>query len=101
MNAARSSAPGGRVFHSPPVSMVNHGYVNVCPALLWDFYSQNGWKVEHLSGFRVRDLGNFDAPGRGRYRVPEESALYFLARRPAEGGTFAWPAQGKYQREVA
>src|SRR5262245_47593954 len=31
MNAARAVAVGGRIYHSPPLSMVNHGFYNVCP----------------------------------------------------------------------
>lgn len=98
MNAARSVKHGGAVFHSPPLSMVNHGYYNVCPVLLWDFYVQNGWRVEHLSGFKVRDLSGFEVERDGRCRVPEESALYFVARNVGGRSSFEWPSQRKYSR---
>lgn len=99
MNAANAVAPGGRVFHSPPVSMLNHGFYNICPTLLHDFYTQNRWQIEHLSGFRVADFSGFDVAPTRRARVPEESALYFLARRGKVAGNLCWPTQTKYRIE--
>jgi hypothetical protein len=96
MNAARMVAIGGRVFHSPPVSMVNHGFYNICPTLLADFYEQNGWKVEHLTAFLLKDHVARAVSPRGRTRVEPESLLYFLARRQDSAGPLHWPTQGKY-----
>ncbi|HSW83545.1 MAG TPA: hypothetical protein VLH12_08725 [Usitatibacter sp.] len=97
MNAADAVAPGGRVFHSPPISMVNHGFYNVCPTLLVDFYEQNGWLVEHMSAFSARDFVRYDIPRMARVHAPPESALYFLAcRGPRATAAPRWPTQAKY-----
>jgi SAM-dependent methyltransferase len=99
MIAAQAVKPGGRVFHSPPLSMMNHGFYNVNPTLLHDFYTQNGWAIEHLSGFRASNFEGFDVHPTARGTMPPESALYFLARRPpGEAQTLKWPKQSRYAR---
>lgn len=99
-NIANTVAPGGVVFHSPPLSMVNHGFYNVNPTLLWDFYEQNGWNVLHLSAFAVRDNFNgFPLDAHARVPVQNDAALYFLAQRPR--GTpvpLIWPTQQRYMK---
>lgn len=49
MNAANAVKAGGKIFHLSPVSMINHGFYNLCPTLYFDFYTQNGWKVEEIT----------------------------------------------------
>lgn len=102
MNAANAVAPRGVVFHSPPLSMVNHGFYNVSPTLLHDFYTQNGWEVLHLSGFTVNrdaDFPEFDVHPTDRIRYPDNSALYFLARKPQTPAPLRWPTQTKYLKK--
>jgi SAM-dependent methyltransferase len=98
MNAAQAVKPGGRVFHSPPLAMMNHGFYNANPTLLFDFYAQNGWAVEHLSGFTVPQFQPFEVDPIARTSMmPPNSALYFLARRAA-AGALQWPTQSRYKR---
>ena len=65
LNAAQAVAPGGHVFHAPPMTMLNHGFYNLNPTLFHDFYGQNGWTVERLVGgtqegkFKVHPTGRF------------------------------------------
>lgn len=95
MNAAAAVAPGGRIWHGNPVSMVNHGFWNLCPTLLWDFYTQNGWKVEE---FWLTDVHGerYEAHPTKRYHAPTEASLHFVARR-LDGATVEYyPTQTKY-----
>lgn len=96
MTAASAVRPKGRVFHSPPLSMANHGFYNVSPTLLVDFYEQNGWTVEHLSAFRVRPpYESVEIHARKRFAMVEGVALYFLAQR-SDSAELRWPKQAKY-----
>lgn len=96
-NAAQAVAPLGHVFHSPPMSMINHGFYNVCPTLLWDFYEQNGWGVKHLSGFNVHGFDSVTVRQTQRFSTPHEVALYFLAQRGQVKAPLHWPTQTKYR----
>lgn len=95
-NAMLAVRPGGHVFHSPPLSMVNHGFYNVCPTLLYDMYTQNGWTVKHLSAFHKSTFEPLAIEPTTRYKVPNDMAMYFLAQCPPDGGTFHWPKQSRY-----
>lgn len=93
VNAAEAVAPGGHVFHGPPMTMLNHGFYNINPTLLYDFYEQNGWTVELLVG-ATRE-GHFKVPVSKRFIAPSEAALYCIARREGTGA-LAFPTQSKY-----
>ncbi len=101
MNAANAVWPGGYVFHSPPLAMMNHGFYNVSPTLLADFYQQNGWRVAHLSAFKVAPPYD-DVPidPTGRFPAVNGTALYFLAQR-LTAGVLRWPTQTRYQAKAA
>ena len=93
INAAQAVGPGGHVFHGPPMTMLNHGFYNINPTLLYDFYEQNGWTVELLIGV-TRD-GRFKVPVAKRFVGPSEAALYCIARRE-RSGALVFPTQSKY-----
>lgn len=97
MNAAEAVRPNGHVFHAPPLSMVNHGFYNICPTLLVDFYEQNGWTVKHLSAFSrkypYQEIKNI--PAHIRFVPSSELCLMFLAQRMSVT-PLHWPIQHKY-----
>lgn len=89
VNAAAACRPGGRVFHHLPVTMVNHGYWNVCPSYLRDFYqTANGFTIEHceLTGggdsFSTHEQLRWSGDPYGPTQVPPDSLILFIARRP-------------------
>ncbi len=95
-NAADQVTAGGFVFHSPPLSMMNHGFYNISPTLLWDFYEQNGWAVRHCSAFMAKSpYGGFSVSPHARFNAPSNAALYFLAER-GDRAPLKWPTQHKY-----
>jgi len=93
VNAAQAVAVGGHVFHAPPMTMLNHGFYNINPTLLHDFYLQNGWALELLSG-GARE-GKFKVHATGRFAAPPDALLYCIARR-LHAGALAFPTQSKY-----
>lgn len=97
MNAAHAVGPGGRIFHTPPLSMVNHGFYNICPTMLVDFYSQNGWEIETLLALRDHGRGDvLPAKPTARFSAEPESVLHCLARRPMQRYVMKYPKQTKY-----
>jgi hypothetical protein len=95
MNAAGAVDAGGCVFHMPPLSMANHGFYNLNPTLLHDFYAQNGWDIEVLEG--VTRQGRFKVPPAARFIAPGEASLLFLASRRVVS-PLRFPTQSKYLR---
>jgi len=93
LNAAQAVAPGGHVFHAPPMTMLNHGFYNLNPTLFHDFYGQNGWTVERLVGGTQE--GKFKVHPTGRFAAPQGAVLYCLARRE-RAGPLVFPTQTKY-----
>ena len=100
MSAANAVAVGGRIMHLVPVSMINHGFWNVCPTTMHDFYTQNGWEIEALEIY-ARDkagdkfIGNLRDNPTGRYSVWKEAGMMCLARRMSEA-RMKPPIQSKY-----
>ena len=48
INAASAVRSGGVIIHESPVTMVNHGYWNLCPSWFEDFYGHNRFKIERM-----------------------------------------------------
>ena len=94
LNAAGAVKVGGRIFHSPPMTMVNHGFYNLCPTLLHDFYKQNEWDLEHLSGWTMDKIGPVAETDRW-HNAPAEVSLFCIAKR-LHDGAFIFPTQQKY-----
>ncbi len=91
LNAAAACRVGGRVFHHLPVSMLNHGYWNICPSWLRDFYERaNGFVIERcdLTGgpgeFTRHQLLSWSHPYECQ-AVPPESLVLFIARKTRSG----------------
>jgi hypothetical protein len=93
INAASAVAEGGVIFHTPPVTMVNHGFYNLNPTLMFDFYMQNGWEVEMACGVRGGEM--FEIEPYRRAAWPPECSMYFVARR-MNMNALSFPTQTKY-----
>jgi hypothetical protein len=93
LNAANAVAPGGCIYHSPPLTMINHGFYNVSPTLLYDFYLQNGWTIEAFTGATAK--ATFQIPPVARFVAPAEAYLYCVARRTSTAA-LRYPTQSKY-----
>lgn len=94
INAAEAVKVGGIIFHSPPLSMVNHGFYCVMPTMLNDFYTQNGWSIEQMSLYMDGKLF-VPAPTTERINVPPEASTYCIAKRLTDK-PMKYPVQAKY-----
>jgi len=94
VNLADAVKVGGCISQALPMAMFNHGYWNVNPVALIDFYEANGFKIERM--LIRHESGNFE-PGLEPMRkrlvgVPEGAVNLILARR-LERKAFRWPQQ--------
>lgn len=93
VNAANSVRVGGRIFHSPPMTMLNHGLWSFNPTGLHDWYTQNGWKIEHMSAVHGEHVA--EVPRTKRFHAPPEMHLMCLAQRITDA-PMKWITQTKY-----
>jgi hypothetical protein len=91
VNLAGAVKVGGVMSQALPMAMFNHGYWNVNPVALLDFYELNGFKVERIV---LRHAGGLYEPvDRTRYKgVPDGTVIIITARR-MEVRPFSWPQQ--------
>jgi hypothetical protein len=102
MNAANAVKPGGRIFHISPMTMVNHGFYNLCPTMFHDFYQQNGWEME---SFAVVAMADPVCTMTDRFTTAQEHLIRAVAKRKT-GAALHFPIQSKYlqkhkQKEAA
>ena len=101
MTAARSVRVGGHIYHSHPLSMMNHGFYNVCPTMPYDFYTQNGWKVKLMEARHwVFDMAVPIPPEAAvtRYAKAEREVSVITLAQRLTGAELRWPLQTKYLR---
>lgn len=85
---------GGFLSQALPMAMFNHGYWNVNPIAMLDFWQQNGFEVKECI-LRFDDGGIFDMAGHAHDRlkaVPDGAVVSMLAQRKSTQ-PFRWPQQ--------
>ncbi len=116
---ARSVRVGGRAVHMAVASnYIDHGFYQLSPTLLWDFYAANGFVIERafliellvsgslefLHPWRVYQytLGSCDHFNLGAWGFsPRPVALWFIARKTESRGQIINPHQSLYSRWAA
>jgi hypothetical protein len=93
INAANAVKVGGYIIHTPPLTMTNHGFYCLQPTLFYDFYTQNGWQIEFITG----EYNNqwLEIPAISRVKVQPEVSLLVLAKRTNQN-PLIYPMQSKY-----
>jgi|GEM_PF-878058 len=101
MNCARMTKVGGFVYHNVPMNMLNHGFYNMSPTLLCDFYEDNGFETVKCLGVATgvhKDPKPFNLPPVQRFNLNGgEACMQYLARRVEARDTFVRPIQRKYR----
>lgn len=93
LNAADAVRVGGRILHTPPLTMLNHGFYCIQPTMLYDFYVQNGWEIEQMFVMIKGEL--FSCPETERFKAPPEASVCCLAKRTSDK-ELKFPVQTKY-----
>lgn len=96
MNAANAVKVGGYVFHTSPMTMLNHGFYNLSPTVFYDFYTQNGWEIKDM---KVIPTGAPDVQITKRFTVQVEHIIRALVLRKNDG-VLKFPIQTKYLEKM-
>jgi len=95
LNAANSVKAGGYIFHISPMSMMNHGFYNLCPTLYHDFYAKNHWRIDELKAMpRPYPINSVE-----RFYISTEYVIRCLAQRMEEE-PLRMPIQTKYLKKM-
>lgn len=97
INAASAVKEGGFICHLSPMTMINHGFYNLCPTLFNDFYSQNGWEIPEL---KIMPSTSPKIHTTARFDMHTEYLARVLAYRK-QGATLNYPIQTKYLEKMA
>lgn len=94
-NAANAVKAGGYIFHISPMSMMNHGFYNLCPTLYHDFYSQNNWRLDEIKFIQVP----YAIDAVNRFSLSTEYIIRCLVQRMEEE-PLKMPIQTKYLKKM-
>lgn len=94
-NAWRAVDVGGVLLHVVPVSMVNHGFWNVCPTAIVDFARENAGMLLRIAA-RDREWRMVDVDHVKRCTVPPEVVLYATVQKVADTPEVI-PTQWRYR----
>lgn len=94
LNSAGAVKPGGRILQGNPMNMMNHGFYNLSPTFLYDFYTQNGWEIEQFYAIDREDRV-YEVPQVKRFAAPTETSIFCVAKRISDS-PLKVPTQSKY-----
>jgi hypothetical protein len=87
---------GGYIVHENPFNWGNHGFYNLNPTFFYDFYLENGFKVEECT-LVTRSDTQYVAPPSIRFQFVRGEANVFCIAKRAEVKAFKHPVQSKYR----
>lgn len=93
-NAWRALAVGGVLVYVAPMTMMNHGFYNICPTLVEDFAKANGGAVVEWVA-RDREWAEVPISKKERFRAPAEVVLYARVVKEKQVPETI-PVQGRY-----
>lgn len=96
INMAGAVKEGGYIIHENPANWGNHGFYNLNPTLFYDFYTQNGFRVEELK-MVTRDGRSAQVPYTKRFKFADEEANVFCVAKRVKVQSFTYPVQTKYK----
>ena len=109
INMARLVKSQGFVFHINPLSMINHGFYNICPTLLYDFYTLNDFEYKSAIASGITSQIAIDVHPTNRFSITkqfknEEVILNFTAQKFPNNRLqcdkyqkYLYPVQSKYK----
>jgi SAM-dependent methyltransferase len=98
VNIAALAKVGGCVLHENPFNWGNHGFWNINPTLMYDFYEDNGFEVVACFLHNHRTGVLFEAPRLKRFKFLEAEVNLFTVAVKREEMEFSFPTQGKYRK---
>ncbi len=98
-NACDALAAGGVLVHAAPLTRLNHGFWSFNPTLYADFFEDNGFDLQRITGVmgNIREgFKPFDVELFKNFEAPLNAGLYVVAQR-REIRPLRWPVQRKYR----
>lgn len=98
------------IFHINPLSMINHGFYNLCPTLFYDFYSQNFFKSVSILVSGLTSLRTIKVHPVNRFVLPtqfsqEELIMNYVVKSNIPGQQvfhqYSYPIQSKYKKSLS
>jgi hypothetical protein len=102
VNSCEALAIDGMLVHAAPLNRINHGFWSFNPTLYPDFFEDNGFELQLLTGVTgniTQGFTPFAVDAFARFDPPAGSALYVIAQR-REIRPLKWPVQRKYRHLI-
>lgn len=99
-NACEALALDGMLVHAAPLTRMNHGFWSFNPTIYPDFFEDNGFELQLLTGVTgtiTQGFRTFKVEPFTRFEAPPGAALYVIAQR-REVRALRWPVQRKYRQ---
>jgi len=91
---------GGYIFHSSPLTMVNHGFYNLNPTFFADFYNDNGHRLASkmfgIKGMEPDSQTPLELHPSKRIKPPIDYGIICIAQK-LHASAPTWPVQNKYK----
>jgi hypothetical protein len=101
-NLAELLQTGGYIIQAVPLNCYNHGFYNISPTWIHDFYLHNGFKILFLKAINnaVFSPHLYDVPLVQPFRTAEEKSILLVAAKRVEDKAITWPVQSKYRHFI-
>ena len=99
-NACEALGQDGILVHAAPLTRMNHGFWSFNPTVYPDFFEDNGFELQVLTGVTgtMREgFKPFNVDLFRRFEAPPGAAMYVVAQR-REIRPLKWPVQRKYRQ---
>lgn len=103
VNSCQALRAGGLLVHAAPLTRINHGFWSFNPTVYPDFFEENGFELQLLTGVSgtLKDgFRPFAVEAFRRFEAPPEAGLYVIARR-GDVREIRFPVQRKYRGMIA
>lgn len=102
-NACEALRQDGLLVHGSPLNHVNHGFWNFNPTIYPDYFGDNGFDLQLMTGVAGnprQGFKPFEVKPFERFEAPPEAGIYVVAQRKRLQD-LVWPVQRKYRAVTA
>jgi hypothetical protein len=93
---------GGYMIQAVPLNCYNHGFYNISPTWVHDFYLHNGFKILFLKAINNAVISPhlYDVPRERPFRTAKEQSILLVVAKRLEEQAITWPVQSKYRHFI-
>ncbi len=89
------------MFHAGPLSMMNHGFYNVCPVMFENYFHANGCTVVNFNSAFLRppyEMEPLPMTQRVTHLPQRETIFLSIVEKQSHSASFVKPVQGRYRK---